>query len=188
MTHANAFTKAASVAATALLLGVLPAGAVGSDSGGSETPPQKTQTTTQCKKDEIYDAKQDKCVKVEKSSMNDDQKYDAARELAWFGRPEEAIAILSSLGETDRPNVQNYLGFAHRKAGRLDAAMVHYARALSLDPDYVLARSYMGQGLIAMGDIDGAKMQLAEIRRRAGTVNYAYVALDQALRTVNPAY
>jgi predicted Zn-dependent protease len=77
--------------------------------------------------------------------------------------------------------VQNYLGFAHRKAGRIDAAMMHYQAALQLDPDYVLARSYMGQGLLNSGNVGAARAQLAQINMRAGTDNYPYRMLSDAL-------
>ena len=61
--------------------------------------------------------------------------------------------------------------------------MEYYARALAIDPDYVLARSYMGQGMVADGDMAGAKAQLAEIRDRGHQDSWAYVMLENAIQT-----
>ena len=61
--------------------------------------------------------------------------------------------------------------------------MAFYTAALKQNPDYLLARSYMGQGLIAMGDIDGAKAQLREISLRGGRNTWPYFALKQSIRS-----
>ncbi|NJR13554.1 MAG: tetratricopeptide repeat protein [Phyllobacteriaceae bacterium] len=159
--------------------------AAGDSSSGSDEAPEPTATTTKCKKTEVFDEKLKKCVELKKSGMNDgfsdDELYDAARELAYFDRPDDAITLLKQMADQNQPRVQNYLGFAHRKAGRMDAAMMHYQAALQLDPDYVLARSYMGQGLLKSGNVGAARTQLAQIRMRAGTDNYPYRMLSDAL-------
>jgi predicted Zn-dependent protease len=159
--------------------------AAGSDSGGNDAPPQPTKTTVECKKGEVFDEKEAKCVPIKKSGMdelmNDEVLYDTARELAYFGRPDDAISLLKQIADQNQPAVQNYLGFANRKAGRMDDAMMYYNAALALDPDYVLARSYMGQGLLELGDFGGAYTQLQEIKSRAGTDNRPYQMLAQAI-------
>ena len=63
----------------------------------------------------------------------------------------------------------------------MDAAKDFCAAALDADPDYPLARSYMGMGLAAEGDLSGAKVQLAEISARGERGNWAYFALKQAI-------
>jgi tetratricopeptide (TPR) repeat protein len=113
--------------------------------------------------------------------MDEDALYDTARELAYFERPEEAIILLKQIGNQNQPRVQNYLGFANRKAGRMEDAMMYYNVALSMDPNYVLARSYMGQGLLEQGDFGGAYAQLREIKERAGTHNRSYEMLASAI-------
>lgn len=157
--------------------------AAGSGSDNDTSPPKPTQTSKDCKKTEIWDKKKKKCVKAEKSSFNDDTLYDAARELAYADRHEDAIGILNVMREQDTPRVLNYLGFNNRKLGHFEIGMDYYRQALAINPDFVLARAYMGQALIQQGDIEGAKAQLKEIRRRAGTQDYAYFALAQALDT-----
>lgn len=179
--------KSLLVAASVIAIGTGSALAAGSDSSGTTAPPKQTKTSKDCKKTEIWDKETKKCVAAEKSSFNDDTLYDAARELAYADRHEDAIAILKVMNEQDTPRVLNYLGFNNRKMGNFELGMDYYRKALAINPDYVLARAYMGQALMQQGDIDGAKEQLTEIRRRVGTQDYAYFALAQALKT-NQAY
>ena len=159
--------------------------AAGESSGGDDAAPAATETTTKCKKTEVYDKKLKKCVELKKSGMNElmdeDALYDTARELAYFDRPEDAITLLKQIANQNQPRVQNYLGFANRKAGRMEDAMMYYNVALGMDPDYVLARSYMGQGLLEQGDFGGAYAQLREIKERAGTSNRPYQMLAAAI-------
>jgi tetratricopeptide (TPR) repeat protein len=159
------------------------AGAVLAAGGDSSAPPAKTETTTKCKDGKIWDKKAQKCVKPAKSSFNDDDLYKAARELAYDGQYDNAIAILQLAENQNDPRILNYLGFANRKAGRMEIGMRYYQKALAIDADYILARSYMGQALIDQGDIQGAKMQLVEIRDRGGEDTWAYRALYQSLVT-----
>ncbi len=75
----------------------------------------------------------------------------------------------------------NYLGYANRKAGRMELGMQYYKRALQADENYILARSYMGQALIEQGQIEDARVQLVEIRDRGGEDTWAYRSLLQSL-------
>jgi Flp pilus assembly protein TadD len=167
-------------AASALLLCLsAPAFAAGSDSGNT---PAATETTTKCKHGEVWDKKQKKCVKPDKASMNDTQLFEAARELAYAGQYENAIKVLKVAANQNDPRILNYMGFANRKAGRVDLAMTYYKKALAIDGNYLLARSYMGQGLIVQGKVEEARAQLIEIRDRGGRDTYAYHALYDALK------
>ena len=75
--------------------------AAGESSGGDDAAPAATETTTKCKKTEVYDKKLKKCVELKKSGMNElmdeDALYDTARELAYFDRPEDAITLLNQI-------------------------------------------------------------------------------------------
>ena len=177
-----------SAAAAIGLLIAGPALAVGDDSNDVVAPPVKTKTSTECKTGEVFDEEQDKCVDARESSLDDDALYDAARELAWFDRPEEAIDLLRMIEDQSDPDVLNYLGFAHRKAGDVETGLAYYAKALAIDPDHVLARSYLGEAHLELGNIEAAREQLAEIRKRAGTVNFAYFQLSQSLRGASSNY
>lgn len=149
--------------------------------GSDDTPPKPTRTTTECSDGQIYDEDAKACVDADQKSFNDDDRYDAVRELAYAGAYDRAKAIMASAYQPDDPRFLNYRGFIARKQGDMAQAMEFYTAALAVDPDYLLARSYMGQGLAASGDINGAKEQLAEIAKRGGRETWAYVALKLAL-------
>lgn len=162
----------------AFCLSAAPVFAVGTE---DETPPTPTETTTECVDGQIYDEDTKACIEATDQSLNDDRRYDAVRELAYAGAYDRATAIINASDAPDDPRFLNYRGFIARKSGNSEDAMVFYRAALAKAPNYHLARSYMGQGLVAMGDIKGAKAQLAEIAARGGESTWAYTALDQTL-------
>ena len=79
--------------------------------------------------------------------------------------------------EQESARVFNYLGYANRKAGRMELGMQYYKRAIQADENYILARSYMGQALVEQGRVEEARAQLVEIRDRGGEDTWAYRAL-----------
>jgi tetratricopeptide (TPR) repeat protein len=153
--------------------------AAGSD---STEPPVQTETTLKCKDGKIWDEKKAKCVDAQSGALTDDEIYNAARELAYNGQYENALNVLAAAENQNDPRILNYKGFAMRKAGRLEDGMIFYQAALQIDPDYILARSYMGQALITQGDFTGAEEQLVQIANRGGKDTWAYAALEKALR------
>ena len=152
--------------------------AAGSD---STSPPVKTQTTQDCKNGQIWDDRKSECVNPQSGALSDDDLYNAARELAYDGQYENALNVLEVAENQNDPRILNYKGFANRKAGRIEQGMTYYQAALKIDPDYILARSYMGQALISDGDTAGANAQLAEIEARGGKETWAYAALEKAI-------
>lgn len=174
------------VAASALALGL--ATSAFAAGGGGDEPPKPTKTMTECKAGKIWDEKTKTCLRKEARGLTDDQRYGAIRELAYAGEYTRAIAVLDSAQDQTAPRMLTYRGFTARKLGKMDAAMAFYQTALEADPDFILARSYMGQGLMAAGDLAGALAQLREIDARGGRETWAYVALDQALRGIPTNY
>ena len=152
--------------------------AAGSD---SSTPPKQTRTSTECTDGQIYDDKAKACVDADQQSFNDNQRYDAVRELAYAGAYDRAELVMASADQPDDARFLNYKGFIERKQGNIGEAMVFYTAALDKAPDYHLARSYMGQGLVADGNIEGAKAQLYEIAARGGRDTWAYASLKMSL-------
>ncbi|MEY9780448.1 tetratricopeptide repeat protein [Sinorhizobium fredii] len=144
-------------------------------------PPKKTKTTTQCKDGKIWDAKRNRCVEAKRSDLGDDILFDAARELAYAGQFENAIKVLGAMKEQRSARVLNYMGYANRRAGRMELGMQYYRRAIQADENYILARSYMGQALVEQGRVEEARAQLVEIRDRGGEDSWAYRALLQSL-------
>lgn len=172
--------RTAASALIAFPLMITPVLAAGGGGGGTPMP---TPTTEKCKKGEVWNAKKKKCVKAQAGLTDDDELYEAARELAYAERYDEAIHMLELAANRDDPRILNYLGFSHRNAGRIEVGLGYYREAISRDPDYVLARSYMGQALVQIGDRVGAAVQLAEIEKRAGRDNWPYESLASSLAT-----
>ncbi|GIT92298.1 hypothetical protein JANAI62_27560 [Jannaschia pagri] len=146
-------------------------------------PTTPTQTTKQCTGSQVYDAATKACVDSRDSSMNDTLRLDAARELAAFDRADDALAILANLENAETPEALTLRGFATRKAGDFETAMTFYDAALAIDPDYILARSYMGQGLAEKGQTEAARTQLALIRQAGGRGTWAETSLARAIET-----
>jgi tetratricopeptide (TPR) repeat protein len=152
--------------------------------GGDETePPTPTETTTECAKGEVWDEKTKTCIKSDDQSLNDDQRYKAVRELAYAGRYDEALAMLDTMAEGDTARVMTYRGFALRKAGQVEEGIAAYEAAIALDPKNILARSYYGQLLVEMNELDLARDQLASIRAAGGSDTWAEISLAKAITT-----
>ena len=62
-------------------------------------------------------------------------------------------------------DVQNHLGFSHRKAGDLDAAFKYYGEALRLQPEHRGAHEYVGEAYLMKGDLAKAREHLAALDR-----------------------
>lgn len=138
-----------------------PALSAGGGSGGD-------QTSSQCKKGEVWDEQKQKCVVPQRGEIDDDSIYEAGRDLAMAGRYGEAIAVLSLAADKTDPRILNYLGYSHRKQGRVLVGLGYYEEALRVDPDYTLVREYLGEAHLQLGDVKAAREQLAEIEKRCG--------------------
>jgi Flp pilus assembly protein TadD len=168
------------IAAAALSLLPFAAFAAGSD---DTEPPPATQTSTECVKGQVWDEATKSCVEAKSGQLDDDTRFRAVRELAWAGRPEDALIVLSAMTEGKTDRVLTYIGFASRKAGRMDEGLAAYAEALAVNPDNILCRSYLGQAYVELGQIELAQVQLDEIRARGGDGLWAETALESAIRT-----
>lgn len=151
--------------------------------GSDSNPPKPTNTTRKCLFGRVWDKDAGKCVKPNKTNFTDDELYDAARELAYDGQFENAQTVLSEMSDQRDDRVLTYWGFTHRKMGEIAQANLYYEQAIALNPDNLLARSYMAQGFVADGKTDLALAQWREIRARGGEGSWAEVSLRNALRT-----
>lgn len=158
------------VQAACLLLTLPLSGAVAFAAGeGGAGTGTSSPTVTQCKKGEVWDKKRGKCVVAKKQSMlDDDSIYAAGRDLAMVGRYGEAIGVLSLTANKADPRILNYLGYSHRKQGRVLVGLGYYEEALRVDPNYTLVREYLGEAHLQLGDVPAARQQLAEIEKRCG--------------------
>jgi tetratricopeptide (TPR) repeat protein len=164
-------------ALAALLAFSVPAMAAG-DGGGS------TQTSTKCKKGEVWSSKKNKCVKATSGVLPDNELYEEGRGLAKAGHYAWALDVLGAVANKNDPKVLNYIGYSHRKLGDFETGMSYYQQALALNPDFVLAREYLGEGYVASGQVELAKVQLAEIGKRCGTTCEEYQDLAEEIEKV----
>ena len=95
-----------------------------------------------------------------------DPDYAAGRKAIDAKNWNAAIKSLSSaaLRSPDNADIQNYLGYAYRKAGKLDLAFKHYKQALALNPRHRGAHEYIGEAYLIKGDLRSAEKHLATLR------------------------
>lgn len=150
--------------------------------GGGGSSGQDVKT---CKKGEVLKkvGNVKKCVKVESGILPDEDLYQQGRALAKAGQYDWALQVLAAIQNQNDPRVLNYTGYSNRKAGRLEIGITYYRKALAIDPNFVLAREYLGEGYVAAGRVDLARLELNEIRNRAGAGSEEYQDLSKAITT-----
>jgi Flp pilus assembly protein TadD len=79
----------------------------------------------------------------------------------------QAVQLLTKAAATepDSAEVQNWLGFAQRKQGNLDAAFAAYGKALKLNPRLKAAHEYIGEAYLISGNVPKAEQHLAELQK-----------------------
>jgi tetratricopeptide (TPR) repeat protein len=151
--------------------------AAGEGGGGSD----------KCKDGKVWDEATSKCVNPKNSGLDHDTIYGAGRDYAKAGKYGDAITVLTTVAHTGDPRVLNYLGYSHRMSGRVDVGLGYYEEALRVNPDYTLAREYMGEAYLQKGDLASAKGQLLEIAARAGTGSAEYLELEKRIAAYEQA-
>jgi tetratricopeptide (TPR) repeat protein len=116
------------------------------------------------------------CVGQASARMADEELFYAGYWLAKNGQYEKALGYLTLAQKKDE-RVLTYIGFATRKLGHVDEALPMYERALALNPDYAVARAYLGEAFLTKGQPEQARVQLSEIERRCGATCAPYVDL-----------
>lgn len=152
---------------------------------GSDTPspPPASDTKSQPK---------DKKKSEKKSSIEDPaflQGYRAAYATI-YEQNDYAAAIpqLKALGEDDRADVANLIGYSYRKLGNYQLASVWYERALKADPDHVRTWQYYGLWQVEQGNREQAKYHLARLETLAGRDSIEYQSLATALTSGRTSY
>ncbi len=92
-----------------------------------------------------------------------------------------AIAILSTLGHDDHPDVANLIGFASRKLGRTEDARAWYEKALAANPNHSRTLQYYGMWHLERGDRARAESNLERIRLVCGQDCEDFTSLRDAL-------
>lgn len=166
---------AASFLGAALFAQPVPVQAAGSD-------------TPKCPTGQVWDKKKGKCKPAPShiEDMSDDQLYAHGWKLAKSGQYTRAIEVLKAADQSD-PRVLNYLGYSYRKSGDLDTAIGYYKAALQINPDFVLAREYLGEGYVKAGRLDLARLELEQIGKRCGKGCKEYVELASVISGTDKA-
>lgn len=119
--------------------------------------------------------------KNKNQELNDDELFYAGY---WLARKGDFKLALHYLNQAENPadaRILTYIGYSTRKLGRVDEALGYYARALEANPNYTVARAYLGEAYLERGERAKAEAELAEIASRCGTTCEEYKELSQAL-------
>ncbi len=180
--------RTTSFAAVVIALGmILSSAGLSYAAGGSEilrdpsTPPS-TRLKKKCPKGKVYRGKLKKCVVKTSEALTDSELYTAGYRLAKSKQYKEALDTFSLIKNKERAQVLTFIGFSTRKLGKVDEGINFYMKALALDPNYVEAREYLGEGFLQKGEPEKAKEQLAEIEKRCGKKCEEYEDLAKAIR------
>jgi len=124
--------------------------------------------------------------KDDKSSSIDSPKFLAGYHAAYatiYDRHDYAGAIgqLKALGQDDRADVANLLGYSYRKLGDYKVSQIWYERALQADPNHVRTWQYYGLWQLEQGNREQAAYHLQKIAQLAGTSSSEYQSLASAL-------
>lgn len=159
----------------ALVLAASPSWAAGPDQAPKPVPQPI------CKKGYVYSPARKKCVKVLSEVVPDADLKAQGWALAEAGDFDTAIAVFRLVANQQDPETLNGLGYSNRKLGNLETGIAYYQQALALDPGYLKAREYLGEGYVIAGKVELARVQLGEIERRCGRTCEEYVELAQAI-------
>jgi predicted Zn-dependent protease len=119
--------------------------------------------------------------KQKDSALDQDRIYSLGYWQAKGGQHAAALETLRSAADQNDPRVQTMIGFALRKLGRVDEAMGYYQRVLAAHPERTTTRQYLGEAFLQIGDVAGAREQLAEIGRRCGIACEDYQLLAEEI-------
>jgi len=124
--------------------------------------------------------------KGDKSSSIDDPKFIEGYRTAYttiYDRNDYASAIgqLKALGQDDRADVANLIGYSHRKLGDYKVSQIWYERALKADPNHVRTWQYYGLWQLEQGNRDQAQYHLNRIGKLCGADCAEYRSLAAAL-------
>jgi tetratricopeptide (TPR) repeat protein len=124
--------------------------------------------------------------KKKKSSSIEDSRFVEGYRAAYatiYDRNDYASAIgqLKALGQDDRADVANLIGYSYRKLGDYKVSQIWYERALKADPNHVRTWQYYGLWQLEQGNRDSAQYHLNRIGKLCGTDCPEYRSLAAAL-------
>ena len=122
-----------------------------------------------------------------------DPQYSQAVDAIQGDHYPQAIQLLesyvaSSPEHARDADAQNWLGYAYRKSGNLDAAFLHYDKALAIDPRHRGAHEYMGEAYLMTGNLAQAEEHLKALDRLCFTPCDEYTKLKHAVASWKTAH
>jgi Flp pilus assembly protein TadD len=81
----------------------------------------------------------------------------------WKGAVEHLSKAAAA--EPNNADIQNWLGFSHRKLNNMEAAFSSYNQALKLNPQHRSAHEYIGEAYLMVNDVKRAEQHLAELQK-----------------------
>lgn len=99
-----------------------------------------------------------------------------------------AIVQLKALGQDDRADVANLIGYSYRKLGNFEESKNWYERALRADPNHVKTWQYYGLWQVEQGNRQKAMEHLNKIGSLCGFTCPEYQSLGEALATSSANY
>ncbi len=108
-------------------------------------------------------------IKRKPSRFDEDDRFHAATCWSKPTTPQVSAPDTLERAVLRRVNASRIASAPSKLGPKADDAAMSYEKALAIDPDYVLAREYLGEGYVAAGRLDLARAQLGEIERRCGT-------------------
>jgi tetratricopeptide (TPR) repeat protein len=94
---------------------------------------------------------------------------------------QDALDFLGAVKNQNDVRVLTMTGYSMRKLGKIDEGMTYYMKALSIDPNSVNTREYLGEAYLQKNDLPDAKAQLVEIQNRCGTICETFTELNEQI-------
>jgi tetratricopeptide (TPR) repeat protein len=119
-----------------------------------------------------------------------DADYDKGKQALEDKNWKLAIESFGKVASRDSrdADVQNYLGFAWRKAGNLDMAFKHYNEALRIDPGHKGAHEYIGEAYLMVNNVAKAEEHLARLDKLCLFSCEEYRDLKKAIEAYKAAH
>ena len=96
-----------------------------------------------------------------------DPEFAAGKRALAAGDWNGAITALTAAALRDDGNadIENYLGYAYRRLRQLDAAILHYRQAATLNPRHRSAHEHLGEAYLMLANRAKAEEHLAALER-----------------------
>jgi tetratricopeptide (TPR) repeat protein len=147
--------------------------------GHHTAPRKKSCVKVNCGNGLVWSGEAQACSDSHSAALTEQDFYNEARTLADEGRYQAALDTLAHIKNQEQARVLNLIGYNTRKLGEVDKGLDYYHKALALDPNYLLAREYLGEGYV--GDLASARAELTEIANRCGDRCEEYDKLEKAI-------